>query len=907
MLSSSSLTPLKEDKRRTTTQLLVRSLSDSAKYNKVGNKGHNKEDYKAMTLTGCSVNSKAASDSKLYKSADNLVLDHPGQDKTLGASSAQNDCGCSCGCQEDNPVASGSDYSDDEGCYLVTNSTVSRESPGSEQTSASVTDQLPQVKLVSPSSSPKPDGNNNQGSRQGCIYINARSLYGSPSVDSGRSSDTMGTQSSTSSGDSCSRSSPHHGVHIVPHSYCDYLGSIKNKQDISPMSTGSCSSYASLSHSCQRRRGSNNKVTVYVPYSTLIALSNVRETPVDSTEEDDEEADDAKSSNAFKKAVNDNVVICDTQVILRINQPPVTEQEEEDDAYSKQIKKKQPIHMQMGGGPPKVYSKRMTKRLFNDETWLPQNTGSITLGTDDGGDNTTTTDPLCAQHIHKSDVSSAMMPVIPRRKDLCRLLGLNEKDVDLMIVPEVRVAAQKVALTHSTDANKSQQPVEKAKKKNLAKFLGVEPEDQVHTNKAPCSEEDTIAFVDDTSVLDGSSVTSGSESSKRPKSLLLNWGHMVKTSMKGWREEVNSDMEMDVPVQLRQMASNEPERTHRKDLSEFLGFDQDSDSEEIVFIRNNTTSPTAAATTAATGPQMYQSHNNSLTKSSSDCFSQDGASSSGSGSLRSFDSFVRRSLRCGASNEFASIAREAAQQQQQQPQRGSTVLSRDSRRKRKKDAERRIAEVTGGNSDPSLETLLRQVSSNHVEEPEFEFDESADTITTASSIVTVRTNPGIHSNNGQKASSNVTLDRRPPSRMGMAPIRPALRSQQGGKGLTRGSVVFGANTRTRMISPIRRPGKAKQLQQQPQQVFRREETLYQDMFHHPYRPMYYAHQPYAYAVPNYGPMVPTGGRMAVNPNSGRVRVVRPTRRPQSHQIHSGHPDHVDMKEIRKQSVVPVVS
>ena len=34
---------------------------------------------------------------------------------------------------------------------------------------------------------------------------------------------------------------------------------------------------------------------------------------------------------------------------------------------------------------------------------------------------------------------------LPKRKDLCKLLGLNEQDVDLMIVPEVKVA-QKVAL-----------------------------------------------------------------------------------------------------------------------------------------------------------------------------------------------------------------------------------------------------------------------------------------------------------------------------------------------------------------------------------------------------------------------------------------------------------------------------
>ncbi len=135
------------------------------------------------------------------------------------------------------------------------------------------------------------------GSR--CIYID--------SVDSGRSSDTGTHQSWSSSSGSSTKSSKSSSkfksnVQIVPHTFCDYLGSIKRR--ISPTSTAS-SSYASMS-SCQK-----NKVRVYVPYSTLIALTNeIRETPVDDLSEEELGEEDEEE---------ENVVICDTQVILRIN------------------------------------------------------------------------------------------------------------------------------------------------------------------------------------------------------------------------------------------------------------------------------------------------------------------------------------------------------------------------------------------------------------------------------------------------------------------------------------------------------------------------------------------------------------------------------------------------------------
>ena len=140
-----------------------------------------------------------------------------------------------------------------------------------------------------------------------CIYID--------SVDSGRSSDT-GTHQSWTSSTSSNKSSngnsknsessnnrsssnnknntssssspgdPHNKVQIVNHNFCDYLGSVKRngpKGSTVPMGSSAAQAdknnpagsaakaaaqqpnYASIqSSSCQ------NKVRVYVPYSTLI-------------------------------------------------------------------------------------------------------------------------------------------------------------------------------------------------------------------------------------------------------------------------------------------------------------------------------------------------------------------------------------------------------------------------------------------------------------------------------------------------------------------------------------------------------------------------------------------------------------------------------------------------------------
>ena len=65
--------------------------------------------------------------------------------------------------------------------------------------------------------------------------------------------------------------------------------------------------------------------------------------------------------------------------------------------------------------------------------------------------------------------------------------GLNEQDVDLMIVPEVKIA-QKVALSHSADLQTSRKQT--AKKKDLAKFLGVEESISNNNNAAAAADVD---------------------------------------------------------------------------------------------------------------------------------------------------------------------------------------------------------------------------------------------------------------------------------------------------------------------------------------------------------------------------------------------------------------------------------
>ena len=106
--------------------------------------------------------------------------------------------------------------------------------------------------------------------------------------------------------------------------------------------------------------------------------------------------------------------------------------------------------------------------------------------------------------------------------------GLNEQDVDLMIVPEVKIA-QKVALSHSADLQTSRKQT--AKKKDLAKFLGVE--ESISNNAAA----DVDASINATTCTNNPSSHSESKYSKiynfGEKLQLLTY-HVLQTQVSGF-------------------------------------------------------------------------------------------------------------------------------------------------------------------------------------------------------------------------------------------------------------------------------------------------------------------------------------------------------------------------------------
>ena len=147
-------------------------------------------------------------------------------------------------------------------------------------------------------------------------------------------------------------------------------------------SSTASSSYASMSP-CQK-----NKVRVYVPYSTLIALTNeIRETPVDDLDDEDVEdiLEQVTEINSSSIGTND-LVICDTQVILRIN----PDQQNAEIQYS----------------TCKRNNRRMTRKLLNESETFHKITGACSSGNSVQGAAGTGTNLN-----------------LPRRKDLCKLLG----------------------------------------------------------------------------------------------------------------------------------------------------------------------------------------------------------------------------------------------------------------------------------------------------------------------------------------------------------------------------------------------------------------------------------------------------------------------------------------------------
>ncbi len=207
----------------------MRSLSDGAKSNKTDRRQQHRDRNKSKFLTL----SLSVSEPQVNKCAGRKMSSRK---SPLGK--ARSEDNCSCGCENSEAVTSSpdlisaSDLSDvdveneveeiDEGCYILQTRIIKE-----------IVRSASSAEKSTPSSSPT--SNEVTSIEKQVIYID--------SVDSGRSSDSGThqswgtTSSSTSSASSGGPASPTtatsstksngSGVQIVPHNFCDYLGSIK--------------------------------------------------------------------------------------------------------------------------------------------------------------------------------------------------------------------------------------------------------------------------------------------------------------------------------------------------------------------------------------------------------------------------------------------------------------------------------------------------------------------------------------------------------------------------------------------------------------------------------------------------------------------------------------------------------
>ena len=115
----------------------------------------------------------------------------------------------------------------------------------------------------------------------------------------------------------------------------------------------------------------SNKVSVFVPYSTLLRNKRdhprvERETSVDIDEEVETETETEKQklhNENENEEEEDNVFICgDTQVILRINS--LEEKSQKNEIISRPLANESVRSLVRDERRSKIYSKRMTKRLI---------------------------------------------------------------------------------------------------------------------------------------------------------------------------------------------------------------------------------------------------------------------------------------------------------------------------------------------------------------------------------------------------------------------------------------------------------------------------------------------------------------------------------------------------------------
>ncbi len=658
--------------------------------------------------------------------------------------------------------------SEDEGCYLlgslshhhrVTERLLKRKE---EEVSATGKQQEGEREGV-PKCVPSPSSVEHHSLRGGTcssVYVDAthderRSF--SLSVDSGRSSDsgTLGgarrqlhhhcgesassklasssSCSSSSSSSTAERSSTPSPVKIVSHSFCDFLGNVTAAVKPAIKVPGKAPAM-----DAEKQPPAANKVTVFVPYSALSDIkrresSRMRMGEVDSggsmeIDGPGENSSSCPSSAVVKSVFADNVVICDTQVILRINchstsadpspssspnnfttrgkgegeeeggeeredcrDPSAEVHNQKDDTNEGGGRKREsrdptttstknppPPGAKKSAGMGRHLNRRMARRmtttvavyemvnsskrtgngcvtveeekdeedkegeekrstLFSGDDHMQKSKGA-TRGGDIKDASQTGNKNSSPRHPRSQDPSSSASKcgsAPPRRKDLCKLLGLIECDVATDATsPEDIKLAQKVALGNLIQAiqaqqqeqlrTEQQQEMEAArvasddkisnssfsmmgpqcpgkKKKDLAKFLGVE--------EVSADRNSVISHAPSSSASSQKKFSSAGPDGK-PSSFLLNWGQLMKHSIR-WKDSKgsaditghvdNGDPSLraeEDPLDLLQFhqlksasevvfgsGSVAASRTNRKDLNKFLGLD-DSDSEEMVFIQN---------------------------------------------------------------------------------------------------------------------------------------------------------------------------------------------------------------------------------------------------------------------------------------------------------------------------------
>ena len=666
------------------------------------------------------------------------------------AAAAAKDFRCNCGCGvalKTSPVDDPDDY-EDEGCYLGrrrrTKSANSDNSERQKETGAEDGETCSSTSSDPPSTASSAATTLNAASKSGeksSSYTSSSSSAStsstasgckdgggggnggtgrrsfSSSVDSGRSSDT-GTLGGSES--DCS-------VKIVSHSFCDVLGSGEAtvRGEAEPKSEDGEDDDAPARErlpempTIMSMGGGGNKVAVFVPFS---AISEYKHDAARAAERRRRLKESGGGHHSVTDVFMDNVVICDTQVILRINcTAPSNEQleEEEEEEETEGRKGAQDTSSDGTSGqdeqvaeesgrpeaeftrrkPLPVSPERMTKlkksrmsrrmtttvavyEMVNAARKCKQDAleeaeegsgegregeadleGSLPLRSIPEGESSHGGRPSSVPR------SPSKAPPPPRRKDLCKLLGLIECDVTTDATsPEDIKVAQKVAIDNLLTAikenqRKSEEGAEASSesaetsmrvgeaatlqrpqvaKKDLAKFLGIDDE-KVAGPPAPAT-------------------NLNQKSNQRPQPLpqpqpqrqkkksLVNWSQIMKQSMSmRWRPADESParsqekkpsatqlphgLDFELPVQLKRvnevldcppevdLAPDAPSRStkaahgHRKkNLNKFLGMD-DSDSEEMVFIQNRRSGPGKGGEAAGAGGGGDDGGGNSLNRS----------------------------------------------------------------------------------------------------------------------------------------------------------------------------------------------------------------------------------------------------------------------------------------------------